>query len=156
VQGGAGITSGNLDAFGGTGTTRYTVGPVISWPALNLGRVKARVDASRAQEDEARAQYQQTVLRAMQEAEASLVAYAKARTRLARLQDAASASERAADYARLRFAGGVADFLEVLDAERTMLDAQNQLASGRTDATTAYVTVYKALGGTWPLGEAAQ
>jgi len=92
----------------------------------------------------------------MQEAEASLVGYAKARTRLARLQDAASATERAADYARVRFEGGVADFLEVLDAERTMLDAQNQLAGGRTDATTAYVAVYKALGGTWPLGEAAQ
>jgi outer membrane protein, multidrug efflux system len=156
LQGGAGITSGDLDTFGGTGTTRYAVGPVISWPALNLGRVKARVDASRALEAEAKAQYQQTVLRAMQEAEASLVGYAKARTRLARLQDAASASERAADYARVRFEGGVADFLEVLDAERTMLDAQNQLASGRTDATTAYVAVYKALGGTWPLGEAAQ
>src|SRR6266498_6058372 len=85
-------------------------------PALNLGRVKARVDASRALEEEAKAQYQQTVLRAMQEAEASLVGYAKARTRLARLQDAASATERAADYARVRFEGGVADFLEVLDA----------------------------------------
>jgi NodT family efflux transporter outer membrane factor (OMF) lipoprotein len=156
VQGGAGITSGDLDSFGGTGTTRYAVGPVISWPALNLGRVKARVDASRALEDEARAQYQQTVLRAVQEAEASLVAYDKARTRLDRLEDAASASEHAADYARLRFEGGVADFLEVLDAERTMLDAQNQLASGRTDATTAYVAVYKALGGTWPLGESVQ
>jgi outer membrane protein, multidrug efflux system len=51
---------------------------------------------------------------------------------------------------------GLSDFLEVLDAERTMLDAQNQLAGGRTDATTAYVAVYKALGGTLPLGEAAQ
>jgi NodT family efflux transporter outer membrane factor (OMF) lipoprotein len=156
LQGGAGITSGDLDTFGGTGTTRYAVGPVVSWPALNLGRVKARVDASRALESEARAQYQQTVLRAVQEAEASLVAYDKARTRLGRLEDAASASERAADYARLRFEGGVADFLEVLDAERTMLDAQNQLASGRTDATTAYVAVYKALGGTWPLEGSAQ
>jgi len=73
--------------------------------------------------------------------------YAKAGTRLARLQDAASASERAADYARLRFEGGVADFLEVMDAERTMLDAQNQLAGGRTDVTTACVAVYKATRG---------
>jgi outer membrane protein TolC len=129
---------------------------VISWPALNLGRVRARVDASRALEAEAKARYQQTVLRALEEAEASLVSYAKARTRLNRLEDAAGASERAADYARLRFEGGVADFLEVLDAERTTLDAENQLATGRTDATTAYVAVYKALGGTWPVGQGAE
>jgi len=154
VQGTAGFTSADLSSFGGTGTSRYAVGPVISWPALNLGRVKARVDASRALEAEAKARYQQTVLRALEEAEASLVSYGKARTRLNRLEDAAGASERAADYARLRFEGGVADFLEVLDAERTMLDAQNQLATGRTDATTAYVAVYKALGGTWPVGSA--
>jgi len=156
VEGTAGFTSADLSSFAGTGTSRYAVGPVISWPALNLGRVKARVDASRALEAEAKARYQQTVLRALEEAEGSLVSYAKARTRLNRLEDAAGASERAADYARLRFEGGVADFLEVLDAERTTLDAENQLATGRTDATTAYVAVYKALGGTWPVGQGAQ
>jgi multidrug efflux system outer membrane protein len=67
-----------------------------------------------------------------------------------RVQDAASASERAAELARLRFAGGVADFLQVLDAERTQLEAEDQLAQGRTEAATAYAALYKALGGTWP------
>jgi multidrug efflux system outer membrane protein len=63
------------------------------------------------------------------------------------ISDAATASERAADLARLRFTGGVADFLQVLDAERTQLDAESQLAQGRTDAATAYAALYKALGG---------
>jgi len=44
----------------------------------------------------------------------------------------------------------VADFLQVLDAERTQLEAQDQLARSRTDAATAYAALYKALGGTWP------
>lgn len=150
VGGNAGYSAASFDALGDRGTFRYAVGPIISWPALNLGRVKARVDQSRAREVEAQAQYSQTVLRALQEVETALVRYRTSRVRVERIQDAASASERAAELARLRFSGGVADFLQVLDAERTQLEAQDQLAQGRTDAATAYAAVYKALGGTWP------
>ena len=150
LGGSAGYSASSFDALGDRGTFRYAVGPILSWPALNLGRVKARVDVSRAREAEAQAQYNQTVLRALQEVESSLVRYRTSRTRVERIQDAASASERAAELARLRFSGGVADFLQVLDAERTQLEAQDQLAQGRTEAATAYAALYKALGGTWP------
>ena len=152
LGGSAGYSASSFDALGDGGTFRYAVGPVISWPALNLGRVKARVDVSRARESEAQAQYTQTVLLALQEVESSLVRYRTSRARVERIQDAASASERAAELARLRFSGGVADFLQVLDAERTQLEAQNLLAQSRTEAATAYAAVYKALGGTWPGG----
>src|SRR5436190_22531143 len=90
------------------------------------------------------------VLRAEYDTDASLARYRTSRARVARIQDAASASERAAELARLRFTGGVADFLQVLDAERTQLDAEDQLAQGRTDAATAYAALYKALGGVVP------
>jgi multidrug efflux system outer membrane protein len=149
LNGTAGFTSGDAGDFAGSGTSRYAFGPVISWPALNLGRVKARADAARALEAEAEADYQRTVLQAVQEAETALVTYRKAVARLERLDEAAAASERAAELARLRFEGGVADFLQVLDAQRTVLDAQDRLAQGRTDATTALVEVYRALGGSW-------
>jgi multidrug efflux system outer membrane protein len=151
LGGNAGYTSAaSFGALGDRGTFRYAVGPIISWPALNLGRVKANVDLSQARESEAQAQYTQTVLRALQEVESSLVHYRTALARVERIQDAASASERAADLARLRFSGGVADFLQVLDAERTQLEAQDLLAQSRTEAATAYAALYKALGGTWP------
>jgi multidrug efflux system outer membrane protein len=150
VGGSAGYASGDFDALGDRGTFRYAVGPVISWPALNLGRIKARVDQSRARELEAKAQYDATVLRGLQEIESSLVRYRTARGRVARIRDAAAASERAAELARLRFTGGVADFLQVLDAERTQLEAQDQLAQSRTEAAAAYAALYKALGGAWP------
>jgi NodT family efflux transporter outer membrane factor (OMF) lipoprotein len=149
LGGSAGYSASRFSGLGEAGTFRYAVGPIISWPALNLGRVKARVDVTRAREAEAQAQYTQTVLRALQEVESSLVRYRTSRNRVARIQDAASASERAAELARLRFAGGVADFLQVLDAERTQLEAQIQLAQTRTEAATAYAALYKALGGTW-------
>jgi outer membrane protein, multidrug efflux system len=150
VGGSAGYSSDEVGALGDEGTFRYAVGPVITWPALNLGRVKARVDQSRAREREAEAQYDATVLRAVQEIESSLVRYRTARGRVERIREAAAASERAAGLARLRFTGGVADFLQVLDAERTQLEAQDQLAQSRTEAATAYAALYKALGGSWP------
>jgi multidrug efflux system outer membrane protein len=151
VGGQAGWTSLELDNIGGDGTSRFAIGPVISWPALNLGRVKARADVARARESEARSRYEQSVLQALQEVETSLVTYRTARSRLGQLEEASAASERAADLARLRFEGGVTDFLQVLDAERTQLEAQDQLARSRTEAVTAYVDLYRALGGTWPV-----
>jgi len=147
VGGTAGFTSTSLDSLGNSGSGRFAVGPSISWPAFNLGRVKAGVDAAKALQAEARAQQEQTVLLAREEAATALTAYAKARERLGRLTEAADASGRAADLARMRFEGGVADFLQVLDAERSLLAAQDQLAQGRTDAITALVAVYRALGG---------
>jgi outer membrane protein TolC len=150
VGGSAGYSATTFSSLGDRGTFRYAVGPIISWPLLNLGRVKARVDLSRAREAEARAQYDQTVLLALQDVETSLVRYRTSRARVERIQDAAAASERAAELARARFSGGVSDFLQVLDAERTQLEAQDQLAQGRTEAATAYAALYKALGGALP------
>ena len=147
VGGSAGFTSDEFGDLGGDGTFRYAVGPFITWPFLNLGRVKARADLARSFEAEARAQYDQTVLQALEEVESSLVAYRTALARVDRTREAAEASARAADLARLRFTGGVADFLQVLDAERTQLETENQLALARTDASTAYAALYKALGG---------
>jgi multidrug efflux system outer membrane protein len=147
VGGSAGYSASALDQFSNAGAFRYAVGPVISWPALNLGRVKARVDASRARAEDAEAQYSQTVLRALQEVETGLNRYRTSRVRVERIGDAAAASARAADLARLRFEGGVADFLQVLDAERTQLDAEDQLARAHTDAATSYAALFKALGG---------
>jgi NodT family efflux transporter outer membrane factor (OMF) lipoprotein len=146
LAGTAGYSSLDFDGLGNSGTGRYAVGPVITWPLLNLGRVKANVDAAKGLEAEARARYEQTILLAREEIETARVGYVKARERLAQLEAAAAASDRAAQLARLRFEGGVADFLQVLDAERSLLAAQDQLAQGRNEAVNALVAVYRASG----------
>jgi len=147
IGGSAGYSAPEFNTVGNQSSIRYVVGPVITWPGLNLGRVKAEVDAAEAREDAARAQYNQAVLAAMQDVETSLSQYRAARVRVERLQEASAASERAAELARLRFSEGITDFLQVLDAERTELLAQDQLAQGRIDAATAYAALYKAVGG---------
>jgi outer membrane protein TolC len=147
LEGNAGFTGSSFDELGEDRTGRYAIGPVLSWPALNLGRVKARVDYAKAGEAEARARYAQAVLRAEEEVETALITYRKSQERLARLAESAGASERAAEFARLRFVEGASDFLQVLDAERTMLEAQDRLAAGRAETAAALVGVYRALGG---------
>ncbi|MGV3707514.1 MAG: TolC family protein, partial [Gemmatimonas sp.] len=79
----------------------------------------------------------------------AITSYDRARTRVQLLRDAASSSERGAGLARLRFDGGESGFLDVLDAQRTLFDAQDRLARAETEAQTAYVALFKALGGEW-------
>lgn len=147
IQGSMGYTAGALHALGNSGTARYAVGPVLSWPLLDLGRVKSNVDAAQASRGEARARYEGAVLRAREEVASSLVSYRAARERLDHLQDAADASGRAAELARLRFQEGAGDFLEVLDSERRLLEAEERLSAGRTEAAVALAGVYRATGG---------
>src|SRR6266404_2814075 len=106
---------------------------------------------SRARADVALAGYEQTVLRALEETEDSLVTHARTRDSLKDAQDAARESLTAARIARTRYEGGIVDFLEVLDAERTQLSAEDRLAQVRTDAATSLIAVYKALGGGWEM-----
>jgi NodT family efflux transporter outer membrane factor (OMF) lipoprotein len=148
IGGVAGYTASEFDALGSSGTPRYAIGPVISWPLFDIGRVKSGVDEARAHQREAAAEHQQAVLRAQEEVETSLASYRKSRERLRHLEEAAAASERATDLARLRFEEGGADFLEVLDAESRQLAAQDRLAAGRTEARAWLVAVYRAVGGT--------
>ena len=148
IGGSVGYAAPDFNAVGNQGTLRYAVGPVLTWPALNLGRVKAEVDAAQAREDVARAQYGRVVLAAMEDMETNLARYRATRVQVERLQEASAASERAAELARMRFREGITDFLQVLDAERTQLEAQDRLAQGRIDAATAYAALYKAVGGT--------
>jgi outer membrane protein TolC len=93
------------------------------------------------------ARYEQTVLSAHEELATALSSYARARERLQHLDDAAAASERATELARLRFEAGATGFLEALDAERRQLEAQDRRAAGHTEATGQLVAVYRALGG---------
>jgi multidrug efflux system outer membrane protein len=128
----------------------YGFGPRVSWAFLDLGRVRDRIQASGAGAAGQLAAYEGTVLRALEETENALVGYARARDEGRHLTESAAASTRAAELARLRFEGGAADFLHVLDAQRSQLTAEDQLAQSQTRTATALIAVYKAVSGGWP------
>ena len=145
----AGYTAPTFNSLGNTGTPRFFVGPVVSWPFLDMGRVKTRVDIAEAQADQAKAQYTSAVVGAIGETESAITNYDRSRARLSSLSEAVRASTHALDLAQLRYEAGETDFLQVLDAQRTLLSAENELAVGRTSAVTALVALYKAVGGAW-------
>jgi outer membrane protein, multidrug efflux system len=122
----------------------------VDWSFLDVGRVRARIAAADADASGALARYEQAVLLALEDTENSLVLLAHARVEDQHLERAAADSARAAQLARVRFDAGAADLLDVLDAERSQLQAQDAFADGRTRTATALVGLYRALAGGWP------
>ncbi|MEQ1621510.1 MAG: efflux transporter outer membrane subunit [Methylococcales bacterium] len=143
------LEAATLSGIGAVGSETFSVGPKISWAALDLGRVYARIKAADAHAEASLAQYQQTVLNALEEAENTLTAYNQERARTEILRAAANAGEKAQTLAQLRFNEGIDDFLTVLDTEQRLLQDQNQLAASETASATTLVALYKALGGGW-------
>jgi multidrug efflux system outer membrane protein len=149
LTGDVGYFAPTFGDFGTSGARFFSFGPSISWAAFDLGRVRARISSARAQTDAALAAYEGAVLGALEDTEGALISYGRSQTRRDALQVAAAASDKAAELAQKRFEGGLIDFLEVLDAERTALSAELLLSQSRTDSATSLIAVYKALGAGW-------
>lgn len=122
----------------------------IDWSFLDVGRVRARIAAADADASGALAGYERTVLLALEDTENALVRHTRAREEDTLLAQAAQDSTAAAALARKRYQAGATGLLELLDAERTRLQAQDAFADARTRTTTSAVALYKALAGGWP------
>jgi len=131
------------------GSAAYSFGPNLTWAALDLGRVAARIRAADARADAELSRYEQTVLLALEETENALVLVGRTRERRDALVAAVAASEQAAILAEARYQGGATDYLTSLDAQRTVLSFQLQLSESQTRTVTALIALYKALGGGW-------
>lgn len=149
VTGFVGFLSGTSTGFGNAASKAWSVAPSVSWPALDLGSARARLRAAEARDDAALANYDQTVLRALEDLENALVSYRQQQAQLNSLTDQAAASRRAAELARIQYREGGIDFLVLLDAERTLLAAEDALTVAETGVNTDVVAIYKALGGGW-------
>lgn len=123
----------------------FSYGPTISWSLTDLLRFEERVNAAEAGAEAAFDSYEQAVLSALAETETALANQRATQQQLISFAEAARASTKASELARLRFDKGASDFFEVLDAERRELDATNQLAASRTSAARAQVAVFRAL-----------
>lgn len=127
----------------------WSIGPTISWPVFQGGRIRSNIAATQARRDEALARYRQAVLTAMQDVETSLVGYAEHQVERERLALSVQSQSRAVELARERFETGIRDFLTVLDAERQLRDVENSLALSETQVLVNLISLYKALGGGW-------
>jgi outer membrane protein TolC len=122
----------------------------IDWSFLDTGRIRARIAARRADGDAELAQYQQSVLLALEDVENALVRYAQSQDRDAKLQLAAKDSKRAADLASIRFRNGATGLLDLLDAQRAQLKDEDAYAESHSNSAISAVLLYKSLAGGWP------
>lgn len=127
----------------------YTIGPTIRWNLFAGGSIRSRIKVEDALTEQALLHYEQTVLRALEEAENALTAYLEECNRMAALQRSVAAARRTRRLAIHLYKAGLKDFQNVLDAERNVFIVENQLAESRGRIATNLVGLYKALGGGW-------
>ena len=149
LGGSFGSTARDAGDLGEDQNFRFGFGPLISWSFPNIVAARARIEAADARTQAALADFDQTVLEALQETETALSNYANELDRRTALTEARDQANRALELSRLRFTAGAESFLTVLDAQRTLVQAEAQLAQSDALVTTYQVALFKALAGGW-------
>jgi NodT family efflux transporter outer membrane factor (OMF) lipoprotein len=124
-------------------------GPRVSWAFLNIPEVRRRIEASDARAQAALSQYQKTLRQAVAEVETAFAAYREEQFRSASLEASAGSYRTARDLSRQRYEAGAQSYLDLLDLERQLLAAENELVVSKAARTIDAISVYKALGGGW-------
>lgn len=139
----------NAGDLGEWGARQWHVGPALYLPIFEGGRRRAVLELRELQQQQAAVEYQRTVLDAWHEIDNALSAYAAEQHRRRELEQAVTASRDAYELAQLRYEHGMTSFLVALDAQRTMLQAEQAYSDSTTAVSTRLVALYKALGGGW-------
>jgi NodT family efflux transporter outer membrane factor (OMF) lipoprotein len=137
---------GNLVSYG---SRTLSGGPSATWRIFDAGAIRQNIELQSALQEQYLIAYEASVLNALQEVENALVAYAEEQNRRQSLTETTLAAQRAAELARYKYQTGLADFNNVLDAQRSLLSFQDQLAQSDGTVTSNLVRLYKALGGGW-------
>ena len=133
-----------------TGRSRYwSIGPTVSWPIFDAGRIRANIEIRNAQQEQALNQYEKAVLAALGDVEKSLVNYSQEQIRYRSLTDAVAANRRAVEMANELYVRGLSDYLNVLDTQRALYLTESELAESEATMAANLVALYKALGGGW-------
>lgn len=132
-----------------TASRTFGIGSIVDWPIFSGDQIRSRIRAQSEVQQQAYIGWQSTVLSALEEVDNVTTAYANEQLRHASLERSTQSAVRAARLARSRYESGVADFIEVLDANRERLSAQDQLAASKAEVATDLIRLYKALGGGW-------
>lgn len=133
-----------------TGPSRFwSIGPTISWPVFDAGRIRATIEIRNAQQEQALNLYEKSVLTAFADVESALVNYGNEQTRYRSLLQAVAANRRALELANELYVRGLNDFLNVLDAQRALYVTETELALSEATMASNLVALYKALGGGW-------
>jgi multidrug efflux system outer membrane protein len=149
VRGDFGWTSTELEDLFESGSKSWSIGADLLQPIFNAGQNRRRVEARESRQRQALYSYERAVLLAFREVEDSLVGLRQAGLRRDTEGQRVAAERRVLELAELRYRGGVAAYLEVLDAQRELFDAELGETTAMRDQVVAFIQLYKALGGGW-------
>jgi NodT family efflux transporter outer membrane factor (OMF) lipoprotein len=149
LTGSFGLQALQIKTLGSWAARQYGFGPTISLPIFEGGKLRATLRLRKAQEREAAITYRRTVLAAFGDVSNALTSYDQEQTRRVALQEATAADQRSLMLATQRYREGIDSFINVLDAERSLLQSEQQLTTSTATVSTDLVALYKSLGGGW-------
>jgi NodT family efflux transporter outer membrane factor (OMF) lipoprotein len=151
LNGAAGVESLHLSNLFSPTSTTFAVGPAVSIPIFEGGRLRGTLELRESQQREAAIFFQKTVLRAWKEVDDAMTAYREAQLRRADVARSVTENQAALSAARQRYQEGAIDFLNVITAQAQLLQSENDLADSDTQIATLLVNLYRALGGGWQI-----
>ena len=126
-------------------------GPGFSWNLFNYGRIKNQVRVQDARFQQLLVNYQNTVLRALQEAEDAMTGFFRTQEQIGYLRNGVAAAQRAVDIALLQYQEGAADYTRVLNTQESLFREQEREVNARGASVENLTALYKALGGGWQI-----
>ena len=149
LTGAFGWQSTELDDLLDSPSQSWSIGANLLQPLFNSGQNRRRVEVAESQMRQALYAYERSVLLAFREVEDALVGLRQSGLRRGSEGSRVVAERTVLELAELRYRGGVAAYLEVLDAQRSLFDAELEESTARRDELVAFIQLYKALGGGW-------
>ncbi len=146
-----GVQSLGLDMLGKSGSTVGSVGPAVSLPIFNGGRLRGELEGARGGYDQAVAHYNATLTRALRELADNAISRKALSARLEKSELAVAAATEAHQIARNRYEGSLDSYLAVLNAEEVLLDSLDALTDLRSRSLTLDIALNRALGGGYQL-----
>lgn len=149
LTGALGVASGDIGRLVAPGTDIWSAGGQVAAPLLNFGALSGQVKQAEAQKQQAMFQYQQAILTGFREVEDALIKTTKGREQLEAQGRQVQSLEEYARLSRLQFEAGTSNYLQVLDADRSLFSGRLAFNQTQFDLLTAVVSVYKSMGGGW-------
>jgi NodT family efflux transporter outer membrane factor (OMF) lipoprotein len=149
LTGAAGFESVSAGDWFAGGSRFWSLGPTVQWNLFDAGRIRANIKVQDARQEQALGNYEKIVLASFEDVENALVNYAKEQARRRSLEDAVKSSQESLHLANQLYSNGLANFINVLDAERSLYQAQDQLVQSECSVSVNLIALYKALGGGW-------
>ena len=156
LTGDVGLQSVSASDWFTAGSRFWSAGPTVQWRIFDAGRIRANIRVKNARQEQALASFEKTVLTSFEDVENALVAYAKEQTRNVSLEEAVKRSRNSLQISSQRYVNGLTSFIDVIDAERSLYQTQDNLVQSERTVSQDLIALYKALGGGWEESKSMQ